>query len=271
MAALARWGLAARGLVYLLIGWLAIQIALGHANHQANQRGAFAELASQPLGTVLLWMLAIGLTGYALWRLAEAAFGSASEGRKTGARLKSLVRGIVYAGFAASAFAFLAGNPGKSQKQKQQSVTAEVLHHSFGQVLVGLAGAVAVAVGIAFVVEGVKRKFLRELQLDRVSGATRTAVIRLGMAGTIARGVVFGIAGILIIDAAITFDPKKSSGLDGALRTLAQNGWGAALLWLLALGLLAFGLYGFAVAKWGKVRPGDTRTYQGKQFTASNG
>jgi hypothetical protein len=98
MEGLARFGLTARAFVYVVIGWLAVQIALGHGHQQANQRGAIATVAQHAFGKVLLWVLAIGFAAYALWRLSEAAFGTAAEGRKAGTRLQSLVRGIIYAG-----------------------------------------------------------------------------------------------------------------------------------------------------------------------------
>src|ERR1700760_4427447 len=95
MSGLARFGLATRAFVYLVIGWLAIQIALGHRSHEANQRGALAEVAQQRAGIVVLWVLGLGLAAYALWRLSEAAFGSAAEGSKPAARVRALVRGVV--------------------------------------------------------------------------------------------------------------------------------------------------------------------------------
>lgn len=260
MAAFARIGLASRGFIYIVIGWLAIQIALGHSDNQANQRGAIAEVAQQPLGKLVLWLLGFGLAAYALWRLSEAAFGTAADGRKTTSRLKSLGRGIIYASFAVTTFLYIAGNPGKSTSQKQQSTTAKLLHHSYGQWLVAIAGLVIIGFGAGMIVTGAKKKFTKNLQMHRLTGTTRDAVVRLGMVGYIARGVVFVIIGILVIDAAVTYDPKKSSGLDGALRTLAHQSWGAVLLWFLALGLVAFGVYGFATAKWGKVRPDNEQS-----------
>ena len=119
MHALARFGLAARGFVYLVIGWLTLQIALGHHTPQANQSGALAEVAQHSFGQALLWLLGAGFAAYAIWRLSQAAFGTAAEGTKAGPRLKSLVRGIVYAGFAVSTFSFIAGTSTRGQRQQQ--------------------------------------------------------------------------------------------------------------------------------------------------------
>ena len=252
MTGLARFGLASRGFVYLVIGWLAAQIALGHGHHQANQRGALADIAQKSFGIVLLWILGLGFAAYALWRLSEAAFGTAAEGRETGPRLQSAFRGIAYVALAVSTFTFIAGTSRRGQAQQQATLTARVMRHSFGQWLVGLAGLVVIGVGVAMVVQGVTRKFEKELRMDDLHGRTRAVVVRLGMVGTIARGVVLVVAGILVVDAAVTFDPKKSTGLDGALRTLADQAFGPWLLGLVALGLMAFGLYGFAQARWAK-------------------
>jgi hypothetical protein len=253
MEGLARFGLAARAFVYLVIGWLAVQIALGHGHQQANQRGAIAAVAQHPFGKMLLWVLAAGFAGYAVWRLSEAAFGTAAEGRETGPRLQSLVRGVIYAALCVSTVSFLLGSAQQGQAQQQETTTAKLMKHTAGRVLVGLLGVVVIVVGIAMIVEGARRKFEKQLRMGELHGATRTAVVRLGMVGTIARGAVFAVAGLLTVDAAVTFDARKSTGLDGALRTLADRPYGPWLLGVLALGLIAFGVYGFAAARWAKV------------------
>jgi hypothetical protein len=251
--ALARAGLAARGVLYVLIGWVAILVAFGQTSgNQANQQGALQLLAKQPYGLVSLWLLGIGFAGYALWRFSEAAFGVTGEGNGAGPRLKSLVRGVVYAFFAFLTFQIIAGTAGNESK-KQQDMTAKVMHHPGGQVLVGIVGAIIVIVGVALVVEGLRRKFLKHLQTSQMSPRTRRIVERLGMIGTAARGVVFALAGILVIDAAVTYQPAKAGGIDKALLTLRNQPFGQVLLILAALGLIIFGIYGLCEARWRKV------------------
>jgi hypothetical protein len=250
MAAAARLGLAARAFVYLVIGWLAIQMALGHSSQQANQKGALADIAQHSGGLVLLWVLGFGFAAYALWRLSEVAFGTAAEGKKAGPRVQSLVRAIVYASLSVTTFLFIAGRSRQGQAQQQETATAKLMKHGYGRWLVALAGLLGVAVGVAMIIEGLRKKFQKQLQMNKHHGTVRTIVLRLGIVGTIARGVVFVVAGALGVDAAITFDPSKSTGLDGALRTLADRAYGPWLLGALALGLIAFGLYGFAAARW---------------------
>jgi hypothetical protein len=251
MEALARLGLTVRGFIYLVIGWLAIQIALGHRTQEANQRGALAEVAHHPFGKALLWILGFGFAAYALWRLSEAAFGTAAEGRKAGPRVQSLVRGLIYAGFAVTTFAFIAGT-GKSQNQQQTEATAKLMKHTGGRWLIGLVGVIVVLIGLGMVVEGLRRKFEKQLRMDELHGVTRTVVIRLGMFGTTARGVVFAIAGALVVEAAVNYDASKATGLDGALRTLVNHSYGPWILGVLAVGLIAFGLYGLASARFAK-------------------
>jgi hypothetical protein len=249
---MARFGLFARGMVYLLIGWIAVQIALGHRTQEANQRGALAEVAHRPFGKVLLWILGLGFAAYALWRLSEAVFGTAAEGKKTGPRLQSLVRGVVYATFAVTTFKFIEGSSQQSQSGQQITETAKVMKHTAGRWLVGLVGVIVIVVGLVMVADGLRKKFEKELRLNELHGATRTAVVRLGMIGTIARGIVFAVSGFLVVEAAVRYQPAKSTGLDGALRTLAHQPYGPWLLGALALGLIAFGVYGLATARYAK-------------------
>jgi hypothetical protein len=250
--ALARAGLTARGILYILIGWVAILVALGQSSHQADQQGALQLLAGQPYGLVLLWLLGIGFAGYALWRLSEAAFGVTGEGNGAGPRLKSLVRALIYAFFAYLTFKVIAG-AGGSQTKKQQDLTATVMHHPGGQWLVGIAGLAIVIAGLVLVSEGIRRKFLKYLQLSQMSPRTRRLVERLGMIGTAARGAVFALAGVLVIEAAVTYQPAKAGGIDKALLTLRNQPFGEVLLILAALGLIIFGIYGLCEARWRRV------------------
>jgi hypothetical protein len=252
MEAAARLGLGARAFVYLVIGWLAIQIALGHSKEQANQKGALADVARHSFGMVLLWALALGFAGYAVWRLSEVVFGTAAEGDKLGPRVQSFVRAVVYGFLSVTAFAFIAGRSGQGQAQQQETATAKLMKHGYGRWLVGLVGLIVVAVGVGMIIEGITKKFEKQLQMKELHGAIRTIVVRLGVVGSVARGIVFAVAGALAMDAAISFDPAKSTGLDGALRTLANRAYGPWLLGAVALGLIAFGLYGFAAARWAK-------------------
>jgi hypothetical protein len=251
--ALARAGLTARGVLYILIGLVAILVALGQTSQEADQQGALQLLAGQPYGLAALWLLGIGFAGYALWRLSEAAFGVTGEGNGAGARVKSLVRALIYAFFAYLTFKIIAGTGTGSQTKKQQDLTASVMQHSGGQWLVGIAGLAIVIAGLVLVLEGIRRKFLKYLQLSQMSPRTRRIVEWLGTIGTAARGAVFALAGVLVIEAAVTYKPAKAGGIDKALLTLRNQPLGEFLLILAALGLIIFGVYGLCEARWRKV------------------
>jgi hypothetical protein len=248
---LARAGLTARGVIYILVGWVAVLVALGHSSREADQQGALQLLAGKPYGLVSLWLLAIGFAAYALWRLSEAAFGVSGE-PGTGPRLKSLARAVIYAGLSYLAFTVIAGKAG-SQSGKQQDFTANAMHHPAGRLLVGVVGLIVVICGIVLVVEGLHKKFMKHLETSRMRPQTRRAVRLLGMTGTIARGVVFGLAGVGVIAAAVTHKASESGGIDKALLTLRNQPFGEFLMLLAALGLLIFGIYGLCEARWRRV------------------
>ena len=251
--ALARAGLTARGILYILIGWIAILVALGQSSHEADQQGALQLLAGQPYGLVSLWLLGIGFAGYALWRLSEAAFGVTGDGNGAGPRLKSLVRAVIYAFFAYLTFKVISGAGGGSQASRQQDLTAKVMHHPGGQWLVAIVGLAIVIAGLVLVFEGIRRKFLKYLRLSEMSPRTRRLVEWLGTIGTAARGAVFALAGVLVVEAAVAYKPAKAGGIDKALLTLRNQPFGEVLLFLAALGLIIFGIYGLCEARWRKV------------------
>ncbi|MGH3208978.1 MAG: DUF1206 domain-containing protein [Trebonia sp.] len=252
MHVLARAGLVARGVIYILIGWVAILVAVGHSSREADQAGALQLLAGKPYGLVSLWLLGTGFAGYALWRFSEAAFGVTGEKNGAGPRLKSLARGLVYAAFAYLTFQIIAGVH-SNEATKQQDVTASVMHHAGGRWLVGIVGLIIVIAGVALIAQGIRRKFMRQLETSRMTRRERRIVEWLGVIGTTARGVVFALAGVLVIDAAVTYTPSKARGVDGALLALRNQPFGEFLLLLAALGLLIFGIYGLCEARWRRV------------------
>ena len=250
---LARAGLAARGIIYLLIGVVAILVALGRSTQQADQQGALQLLAGKPYGLVALVLLGIGFAGYALWRLSEAAFGVTGDGRGAGPRLKSLAQAVIYAFFAFLTFEVISGRTDGTQTQRQQDITATVMQHPGGRWVIGIAGLIVVVCGLVLVLDGFRRKFMKYLQTAQMSRRTRRVVAILGEVGTIARGLVFALAGVLVVEAAVTHDVGKSGGIDKALLTLRDQPFGPFLLTLAAVGLIVFGIYGLCEARWRKV------------------
>jgi hypothetical protein len=249
---MARAGLTARGVIYILIGWVAILVSVNHSSREADQLGALQLLVGKPYGVVSLWLLGIGFAAYALWRLSEAAFGVTGEGSGVGPRLKSLGRAIVYAAFAYLTFTVIHGKA-QSQSKRQQDFTATAMKHTDGRVLVGLIGAAVIIAGIVLVMEGIRKKFMKQLMTGQMSPRVRRVVKWLGMIGTIARGLVFALAGIGVVAAAITHKASDSGGIDKALLTLRNEPFGEFLMLLAAVGLLIFGVYGLCEARWRKV------------------
>ncbi|HET6817869.1 MAG TPA: DUF1206 domain-containing protein [Mycobacteriales bacterium] len=250
---LARMGLAARGLVYVVIGWIAVQIAFGGSGQQADRQGAIHTLASNGLGEVLVAVAGVGFAGYAIWRLVQAVTGFGEQGAKEyGKRGAALFRAGLYGWFAVSTFLLLAGAGGGSSSSNQSSRTwsARLLAAPLGRWLVVGVGVGFLIAGAALAWRGLTTKFDEKLKLGQMGQATRHAVKSVGLVGNVARGVVFGVVGVFFIVAAKTYDPHKARGLDGSLRALAAGSWGKALLTAVALGLAAFGLFSFAEARY---------------------
>lgn len=248
---IARAGLTARGVVYILMGVLAVLVARG-AQANVDQKGALAQVLAQPYGGWVVGLLAIGFAGYALWRLSEAAFGVTGAGRKTGPRVQSLARGLIYAFLAYTAVSLLQGSR-TAQGTQQQGYAAEVMAQPGGRWAVGLAGLTVAVAGLVMVVEGAKLKFMRYFPAGVMSARLREWIRDLGRIGTIARGLVFALTGVLVVSAAWTYDAAKASGLDGALQTLRDRPYGELLLTLAGVGLLIFGIYGLAEARYRRV------------------
>lgn len=252
----ARLGFVARGLIYVLIGLIALQIALGRGG-QADQGGALQQIASRSYGAVVLWVLVVGLAGLALWRFGEAAFGAIGpDGHKASERIKSLVRGVVYAFLFVTALRFVLGTAsGSSANSNRQSenVTAQVMGYTGGRLLVGVVGVVVVVVGAVLARESWRREFLQRMNLAGTSAGTRSLVERLGVFGGVARGAVFVLVGVFLVIAAARYEPSRAEGLDGTLRAFAQTPVGPILLVLVAAGLIAFGVFSMCEARWRRV------------------
>jgi Domain of Unknown Function (DUF1206) len=254
---LGRAGLAARGVMYVIIGWIAIQVAFGDAGHQADQTGALRLLGRNPAGEVALWLLVVGFAGMCLWKLAEAIFGAAGpDGRKATARLSAAVRVLIY-GFIAYGvlnYAIGVGAP-KSSDQQSVDLTATVMSHPGGRVAVVAAGVVLALAGLAFAFSAAQKRFLKKLNTSQMSPRAQTVVTWLGQVGGIARGVVFLTAGIFLVVAAVDAQPQQAKGVDSALRALAHTPLGPWLLLVVAIGLVMFGAFSGCEARWRRVRP----------------
>jgi hypothetical protein len=254
---LARLGFCARGLVYIIIGVLAFQIAsTGGGDEEASKDGALREIAERSFGTLLLGVLALGLAGYALWRFTEALWGKQDEEdekKRTAKRLLSFGKGVLYTLLLVSTLRFMANGPSEGQRggnQREQSLTARALDLPAGQWIVGLVGAGIIVAGCYLVYRGAAQKFEKRLDTAEMGPMMGPVVEVLGTVGLVARGVVVGLLGFLVLKAALDYDPEQAVGLDGTLRTIASQTYGQVLLTVTAIGVIAYGLYSFAEARY---------------------
>ncbi len=245
-----RAGFVARGVVYALIGVLAVQIAFGEGEESADRQGALGQIAAQPFGSVVLWALAAGFGCMTVWRGAGAILARGAE-RKVPARLLNGGRAVFYAAVCWATAAYAAGSGGGGSGNAQpQDWTAAALKLPYGRVLVALAGAVLIGVGVVLAVRAAMRRFLRKLDSGAMSPRTWQAITGMGMGGGVARGLVFAAAGCFVLIAALTFDPHRAKGLDATLRSFTQTPAGPWLLVAVAVGLVLFGGFSFASARW---------------------
>jgi hypothetical protein len=249
---LGRLGLVARGVVYAVVGILALKLALGDGGKAASQQGALKAVAAQPFGKVLLVLLAAGLAGYAIWRLTRAAVGHGREDSDSGSeRIAALASGLAYAALCVTAIAILAGAGGGSGSPKQ--ATGGVLDWPGGQVIVAVAGAALAGVGAYQVFKGVTASFLDSSKTHEMDEAVEAPFTVLGVIGHVARGLAFALIGYGLIKAAVDYDPKNAVGLDGALRKVEHASYGPVLLGIVAAGFIMFALYSIADARYRKV------------------
>lgn len=250
---LARAGFVARAAIYLIIGILALELALGVGGKATNQQGALETIARQPFGKVLLILVAVGLAGYAFWRLTRAALGHGPEGSDSGFdRVAALGSGIVYAGLCAVAIEILLGSAGNSSARTHEAA-AGVLGWPAGTWLVGIAGAVLIGIGLYQGYLALTRDFLENAKVEQMSVRVRESYALIGAIGYLARMVVFVMIGAFLIEAAVDYSPAKAVGLDGALARIANESYGHLLLGIVAAGLIAFGLYSLIDARYRKI------------------
>jgi hypothetical protein len=248
---LARFGLICRGLVWNVVGALFLNVAVG-GGARADKQGALGVIKDQPLGEVLLALLGIGFIGYAGWRLLQGAVGHRDARgkplKRSAKRVASLGRGLIYAALAFSTFRYLFLD---STPDRTRELTARVMDFPGGAVMVGLVGGGLVVGGLVMAVRGLRQRF--DDKLKPLPGRLRPVVHVVGTVGLVSRGLVFALVGAFIAWAAVTYDPAKAKGLDAAVKTVERLPMGNWLIGMAALGLLCFGVWSFAEARWRRI------------------
>jgi hypothetical protein len=245
----ARAGLAAKGVLYAVLGVLAAQLAVGDLSGGADQQGAMRQIALQPFGGVLLVVLAVGLAGYALWRCWQAIDPPASSLPRWLLRAAMLVRALLYAGFALLA-GFEVADAAR-EGADEQSLTAMVLGVPGGTLAVAAVGIVIVVVGLVQFREAWTAGFLDDLDVGRTEPRGR-AIEWLGRSGHAARGVVFGVSGWFVVRAAVRAEPEEGVGLDAALQQVAGAPAGSVVLGAVAVGLVLYGTFCLVQARFAR-------------------
>ena len=241
----ARTGFAMNGLLHVVIGVIALGVATGGGG-EADQGGALGQFASRPGGVFLLWLIVVGLGALGLFQLLEAGLVRGTDKEAWAERAKEGGKGVAYLAVASTALTFARGSSSDSSDQTQ-TLSARLLGAPGGVVLLVVVALAVVAVGVYFVVKGVTQRFREDLVLPSGTGGRGT--VALGVVGYVAKGVAVAVVGVLFGIAAVTADPSEATGLDGALKALAELPSGAVVLGAVAVGLMAYGLYCFVRAR----------------------
>jgi hypothetical protein len=253
---MARFGYAIKGAVYIVVGVLALEVATGIRERATDPPGAFRIIGTQPFGHVMLGFISLGLAGYALWRLFQAVADPEGEGRDASGIASRVGHGAAALGYLGLAFTagqlMIASGGGSSPKDW----TASLLYEPSGWVVVLVVGIGVVGYGLYQLYMAYEADFEEHLKRGRMSSGVEGLIMYGGQFGLAARGVVIGIAGVLLTVAALRLDPNEAGGLDAALQTLLRQPFGPWILGVAAFGLIAYGLLMLAVARYGRISPG---------------
>ncbi len=243
----ARGGYAVSGLLHVLIGVIALQLAFGSVG-EADVSGAVASLASQPAGPFLLWACFAACAALAVWQLSNAIFGYRRDpDGKITKRLSAVGQAIVFAALASTLISFVVGK-GQNSRESSSDVTVTLMKAPFGMFLLIAVGAGIAITGIVFAVRGFRQTFKKDISLSSAS-SVRKFQLGVGVVGYVAKGIALFLVGLLVVIATVRAQPEQSTGLDGSLKALKEQPYGPYLLAAVALGLIAYGLFLMVKAK----------------------
>jgi hypothetical protein len=256
MEVLTRLGYGVRGAIYVVMGLLAVQVALGKGGALASPQGAIADIGKQPAGLILLWVILVGILAYSVWGLVRAMWdplhkGSDLKGMLT--RIGFLSSAVGYAFLAYTTYGFIKG-ASQSASGSPAKLLASVMAMPYGRWAIGLLGLIVVVVGLYQIILGFKAGFEKQFQTYALTPKEAKLATDIGRFGTAARGVVFALVGVLIFQAAYNSNPSQPVGMDAALAALLHQPYGIWLLGIVAVGLVAFGFYSLLSALWFRLR-----------------
>lgn len=254
----ARIGIAAKGVVYILVGVLAAMAVFGLGGQNGGRKGALKTISAQPFGQILLGTVIIALLGYVVWRMIQAFRDPDGNGTDSEGIIKRsgfFISGLVYLFFAFSGLRMLLPNLGSgsgnggSNSGGRELLVAKVLQQPFGQWLVGIGAAIVIGKGIYQLYRAFSGKFKRTIKEEEMSEKERATFMRMGRIGYGARGIVLGVIGYFLIQAAIQADPGEAKGTEGAFDFLSTTG-GPYLMGVVAIGLAVYGVFMFFKSKY---------------------
>jgi Domain of Unknown Function (DUF1206) len=247
-----RAGWLAKGIVYVLAGGLALLVVArsfgwSHGTvgtKEASPTGAIKEVAQSSGGPLLLVALAVGMFLYAAWRVATAVLPGSTDAEGLATRVGYGVSAILYTTFGVTAISLAKSHAAKANGNKTVSdITSRVMQHTAGRWLIGVAGVVTIGAGVYRFRKGLKSDVTDDVDMSGMSAERVRLTRRLGAAGEVGRGIAMGLIGFFLVRAAVTFKPAEATGLDGALRRLALESWGALVVAVVGLGLMAYGFF----------------------------
>jgi hypothetical protein len=243
-------------LIYITMGLLAIQGVLGEGKTPADQLGAIRTFSKLPFAQVLLWIVLIGLIAYSLWGIIRAIMDPLHKGTDTEGLLTRggyLVSALTYASFAFATYRLITG-AGSGSGTNQTQLVAKVMSMPFGRLLIGGVGVAVIGAGLYQCYQGIESKFEKQFKPYALTPDQYKIAVQMGRFGTIARGIVFAIVGFFFTLAAYQASPGRAQGIDGALDFLARQPYGLWLMGIVAVGLIAFGIYSLVTAAWFRLK-----------------
>jgi Domain of Unknown Function (DUF1206) len=246
-----RIGWLAKGTVYLVAGVLALLVvfrsfgwAESATGEEASPTGAIKEVAHTAGGPLLLVILAIGMFLYVIWRVATAVLPGSTDAESVATRVGYIVSAVIYTTFALTAIS-LARAPASTAdgNQKVRDITERIMEHSLGRWVIGIVGVIAIGAGLYRIMRGFKGDVTDDVDMSGMSSERARWTRRLGNIGEVGRGIAIGIIGFFLLRAAMTFHAEEATGLDGALRRFAENSWGVALVAVVGVGFVAYGVF----------------------------